>query len=80
VDRIVDLLDMQGARTPFVSDTEVELGITHTVAGNPSRFKTGKVSLRADDEWISKMRTSDKALVTAMTWPSLLRYGYPIRA
>jgi hypothetical protein len=69
----------EGATLPFVSDTEVELAPNHTVAGNPSRFSTGRVAIRADDEWTSKMRRWDRVRVTAVTWPLLLRYGYPLR-
>jgi hypothetical protein len=64
---------------PFVSETEVELTPNHTVAGNPSRFSTGRVTIRPDDEWMSKMRRWDRSRVTAVTWPLLLRYGYPLR-
>jgi hypothetical protein len=67
------------APLPFVSETEVELLPNHTVAGNPSRFSTGRVAIRVDDEWKSKMRRWDRARVTAVTWPLLLRYGYPLR-
>jgi hypothetical protein len=69
----------EGAVLPFVSDTEVELAPNHTVAGNPSRFSTGRVAIRSDDEWTSKMRRRDRARVTAVTWPLLLRYGYSLR-
>ncbi len=61
---------------PFASDTDVDLAPTHGVAGNPSRFVTGRVSLKADEEWRQKMKPSDRRVVTAMTWPLLSRYGY----
>ena len=64
------------AGSPFVSDTEVQLTPSHSVAGNPSRFTTGQVTLRPDDEWRTKMRRTDRAVVTTMTWPLLLRYRY----
>jgi hypothetical protein len=69
---------LEGAAAPFVSDTEVELSQNHTVAGNPSRFSTGRVTIRADDEWTTRMRPSDRFRVTVVTWPLLLRYGYPV--
>ena len=53
---------------------------THSVSGNPNRFGTGEVELRADEEWRRAMRTVDRGLVTALTWPLLLRYRYPLRA
>jgi hypothetical protein len=79
VERILVHAGLGGAATPFVSDTEVDLEANHTVAGNPSRFSTGRVAIRADDEWISSMRRWDRLRVTAVTWPMLLRYGYPVR-
>ena len=79
VDRILTHAGADGARTPFVSETEVELAPTHTVAGNPSRFSTGRVAIRADDEWTRAMRPWDRVRVTAVTWPLLIRYGYPVR-
>ena len=70
---------LEDAATPFVSDREVELTPNHTVAGNPSRFSTGRVAIRADDEWTTKMRWWDRFRVTVVTWPLLLRYGYRVR-
>lgn len=75
IEQVLDLLG-EAARLPFVGEREVELGATHTVAGNPSRFKTGKVELKLDEEWKTKMKPSDKRIVTALTWPLLRRYGY----
>jgi hypothetical protein len=79
VDRILAHAGLAGASAPFVSDSEVELSANHTVAGNPSRFSTGRVAIRADDEWTTRMRRWDRARVTAVTWPLLVRYGYPMR-
>lgn len=52
----------------------------HTISGNPSRFETGEVQLVADAEWQTAMPARTKALVAGLTWPLLLRYGYPISA
>ena len=67
------------AELPFSSRTEIELEPTHTVWGNPNRLRTGPVRLREDDEWRSAMAAADRAVVTALTWPLLLRYGYRLR-
>jgi len=48
----------------------------HTVGGNPVRFKRGSISLHADYEWKTKMRRSHKLVVSAITLPLLLAYGY----
>lgn len=61
---------------PEMGDGYVFMKTHHTVEGNPDRFRTGPVALRPDDEWRLKMRPFDRALVTLLTWPLLLRYGY----
>jgi hypothetical protein len=62
----------------FIQDGEVDLGVDHTVAGNPMRFRQGQVRLRADDQWRRAMPRGQRLAVTAITWPLLLRYGYPL--
>jgi hypothetical protein len=37
------------------------------------------VTLRVDDEWKHAMRRRDRWLISLLTWPQLLRYGYPLR-
>jgi hypothetical protein len=61
----------------FVARDHVELGPTHSVAGNPMRFRLGRVPVRLDETWRERMSSSDRLLVSAMTWPLLSRYGYP---
>ncbi len=78
---LVDVLKLVGeedAGVPLVGEREVKLGVSHTVSGNPNRFDTGAVELRTDREWISKMTPRDKAFVTSLTLPLLIRYGYPL--
>jgi hypothetical protein len=72
------MLGESGRRLSFLRDHEIELGIGHTVAGNPNRFRSGLVRLRRDDEWVYKMRGRDRALVMLLTLPLLARYGYPV--
>ena len=78
VGRIVGMLGEGDRRLPFVSEREAELGLSHTISGNPNRFDTGTIELRPDREWASKMRWRDRALVTLLTLPLLARYGYPV--
>jgi hypothetical protein len=77
-EKIRDLVGEQSVEPPLVGEREVKLGVSHTVSGNPNRFDTGAVELRTDREWMSKMNPRDKALVTTLTLPHLLRYGYPL--
>ena len=74
--RMLALVDEPADGLPFLTDHEVTLGTTHGVAGNPSRFTTGTVALRADVEWRDRMRARDRAIVDAISWPLLLRHGY----
>jgi len=62
-----------------VDDLEMVLEPSHTVSGNPMRFKSGKLKLELDNEWRRAMRPRDRRLVTALTWPLLVRYGYHLR-
>lgn len=59
----------------FVDDHTVYLHTTHAVAGNPIRFKKGKIEIRLDEEWKQRMPAHKRIAVTALTWPLLLRYG-----
>ena len=61
---------------PVVCGREISLPVDHTVSGNPNRFETGSISLRPDEEWRTKMKNKDKYIVTALTAPLLLKYGY----
>ena len=55
---------------------EVSLSVDHTVSGNPGRFRSGSMKLQPDEEWKVKMRVADRSIVTALTAPLLLKYGY----
>lgn len=51
-------------------------GKHHTVSGNPSRFQSGAIDIRTDEEWIMKMPRLWKVVVTLLTLPILLAFGY----
>ena len=55
---------------------EIELGVDHTVAGNPIRFERGRMALRRDDEWRRAMPVGNRRLVGALTWPVRTASGY----
>lgn len=50
--------------------------INHTVSGNPMRFQYGMIKIKPDMEWGKNMKTRHKIVITALTWPLLLRYKY----
>lgn len=77
---ILALIGEDPAKLPLADDRNVNLGVDHVVEGNPMRFRRGMVRLQADEEWRQKMRPADRRTVTAITWPLLLRHGYPVRA
>ena len=63
---------------PFRSEHQAVLAPNHTVAGNPSRFRTGEIVLRADDEWRRSQPRRQAVLSTVPALPLLPRYRYPI--
>jgi hypothetical protein len=60
----------------FITDGVVELGLNHTVMGNPMRMQTGPLALRIDEQWKSAMPHKECRTVTVLTAPWLRRYGY----
>jgi Sulfotransferase family len=52
------------------------LTAAHTASGNPMRFRTGKIAIRADDRWQTAMPAGQRRTVTALTLPMLSHYGY----
>ena len=78
VERMLELVQEEPAPLSHVGEHEVELGVNHTVWGNPSRFRSGKVEIRPDKEWAYHMKQGDKRLISALTLPLLVRYGYPL--
>ena len=53
---------------------------THSVCGNPVRFRTGKLPIKLDDQWRREMSRRDRLAVTLLAWPLLRLYGYTGRA
>jgi hypothetical protein len=76
---LVDLarrLDLEVPELPFIEGATAWLGPSHTVSGNPMRFHVGRVELRRDDSWVSRLPERDRRVVNALTWPLRARYGY----
>ena len=59
----------------FLQAPALTLAQGHSAAGNPDRFQS-EVRIKPDVEWRTKMRPADRAVVTALTLPPLLRHGY----
>jgi Sulfotransferase family len=73
---ILRFADVNRSSLPLHDHRSLNLEAQHSVSGNPSRFVTGKVELREDQSWKTGMKTRDKILVTAATWPLRVKYGY----
>ena len=72
---VLELVGEGGRGLPFTAPDTVVLGEQHTAAGNPMRFQRGELTVRPDERWRDHMPAGARALVTALTLPSLSRYG-----
>jgi hypothetical protein len=57
---------------------EVLVG-NHTVSGNPMRFGKGELVISTDRAWEVALDARSRRVVTELTWPLLITYGYPIQ-
>jgi hypothetical protein len=62
----------------FLDGNGVNLGVHHTIGGNPMRFQQGPMMIRADEGWRTGLPESDRRWVTALTAPLLVTYGYRV--
>ena len=79
IESIADLVGETIVNAPFEGPKSMRLGKNHTAAGNPSRFKQGLITLREDDEWVSRQSSGDRWITTLISLQLLKRYGYPVR-
>jgi hypothetical protein len=73
------LLGAREPERPLRAGLPIPMPEVHGPDGN-GRFTPTQVVLREDDRWRSELHPLDRALVTLLTLPLLLRYGYPILA
>ncbi|MFD1947918.1 sulfotransferase [Nocardioides aestuarii] len=59
-----------------VDEHSVHLTPSHGVAGSRTRFTDGDIELRVDDAWRSTLPVGARRVVTAVTLPQLVGYGY----
>ena len=79
VDAVATLgIPLEPSDLPPVDASRVELGPSHGLSGNPSRFRSGTVELRRDDRWTREMPGRQRLVVTALTLPLLRAYDYPV--
>ncbi|MFC7647659.1 sulfotransferase [Streptosporangium lutulentum] len=63
-------------RLDFLTDDGARLSTAHTASGNPMRFTVGRIRLARDDGWRTAAPSQHRRLVTALTWPLMIKYGY----
>jgi len=73
---IAEFVGETPAELPVDANNHFHMGTTHSLAGNPSRFKEGPVEILRDDAWHTALPRGQRLLVTALTAPLLARYGY----
>jgi len=62
----------------FVHDDGVDFSPGHIGSGSRWRMTSGRIPLREDTEWATRLGDRDRRVVTAVTRPWLHRYGYRI--
>lgn len=75
---IIALDGLEARPADVIADGMVTMRQAHTIGGNPIRFQR-TMQLRLDTEWQQAMPAVPRALTTALTWPLLRRYHYPLR-
>jgi hypothetical protein len=60
----------------FIEHGMIRLLPAHTASGNPLRFASGQLEIRADEAWRSRLSRRDRLLVSAITYPQLAHYGF----
>lgn len=75
--RILHLADVT-AEPAHIEGTTVALGMQHSCAGNPMRFRRGSIDVITDERWRREQQARDRRVVSLITAPLLARYGYPL--
>ena len=73
--RGVGLPPAEGA-LDHVEARSVTLAPSHGLAGSRTRFTAGRIELRLDDAWHTGLTPAARRVVTVVTLPQLLGYGY----
>lgn len=71
---VFDFVGVKSDLTFFIEKDKVALRSTHTVAGNPMRFKTGTLTIKNDSEWKKEMTLWDKLISTMISLPMILLF------
>jgi len=74
--RILSDLEVETTSLDFLDGSRANVKTSHTVSGNPMRFERKEIKIQLDTQWQTDMAKYHKLLVTFLTWPLLLKYGY----
>ncbi len=75
VARIADFAGIEG-RLALTAPRTIDMPASHSVSGNPMRFRHGEVAVRLDDEWRTGLSPRTKRLVRLIASGHLRHYGY----
>ncbi len=60
----------------YLAKPELMVERTHSVGGNPARFRSGPIRIREDREWLVKLGRAKVLALGMLGLPVLQRYGY----
>jgi hypothetical protein len=69
-------VDVSPPELAIAQGDSITVATNHMVSGNPHRLGRSTVQVRLDEEWRTGMATTDRLVVTLMTMPLTLAYGY----
>jgi len=67
------------SNTSDIARDGLHVDVHHTISGDPMRFASGSLAVTPRPDWRAHMPASVRRSVTAVTWPLLRMYGYPLR-
>ena len=74
--RLLTDLGIERHSFDFLEGYHANLKPSHTVSGNPVRFVSHEIEIQPDMQWRNNMAKHQQLLVTLITLPLLLKYGY----
>jgi hypothetical protein len=77
---IASFADLSLETVRLSPEGSVNLEPAHGVGGDEVRFRKGEVRISANERWRTQMPARARRVVTRLTYPLLVRYGYAGRA
>ena len=78
MERLVERLQLPSGDLAFLERSDYLPKSTHSVSGNPMRFREGPLRIALDEAWRTEMPAAARMLVTSLTWPLLVPYSYRV--